>query len=847
MDRRDPCPDPALLTAFVEGTLADDAAIQLAQHLDGCDGCRERLERLPAASDLLAAWRPGVAADSSERSPALQRVLFRLKAGSPLDRPAGDTEPAAEPPTAADTVGFEATPSGSTGAHPALPASAATRRIGPYQLLERVGEGGMGVVYKAIDPPLNRVVAVKVLSPALASSPLGRRRFIREAQAAAAVCHEHVVTIHAVDDAEDQPYLVMQYVPGISLQDKIDRVGPLGLKEVLRIGMQIASGLAAAHAQGLVHRDIKPSNVLLENGVERAKITDFGLARASTDAGLTQAGTLVGTPQFMAPEQARGERPDLRSDLFSLGSVLYAMTTGEAPFQAENTVAVLRKVSDEAPRAIREINPEAPGWLVRIIDRLMSKDPDARYHTAAEVAALLADRLAALQGPGRLDSLPGEPAAAPPRRGVGRRVGATLVVGALSLAALLTLAFALIPGRRRSEKSAELGRSDLVAESSPAASTAASAPVPATSGFAPNWLNLGLAANRQKNHNEAVKFLTEAIRLDSRSVGAHVARGDAYRYLGNNIEALADYNEAIRLNAKNANAYYSRAFVLTQLSEHDRAIADCDQALLLDPDLVWTYFHRAMAYERRCDWPRAIGDYSTFLGHVPDFSPAYLGRAAAHAGRGDAAQALADSKKAVDLKPNDPPTLTFRAWIRARMGEYDGAIADYSTVLQADPHDAVNLSARACAFALAGRFDEAHADFEASLRETTKYPWPLVRRAYNLYARRGDFDRAISDCDAMLQVDPNFAEAYFYRGLAFLEKREDAHAVADLDHVLALDQPERMTFQGPLRARYPEIYEARATAHERLGDRARAKADRNQAQRLRTQSDVKAAAADAPK
>jgi len=157
----------------------------------------------------------------------------------------------------------------------------------------------------------------------------------------------------------------MECIDGISLQDKLDKEGPLGVKEILRIGMQIAEGLAAAHKQGLVHRDIKPANILLENGVERVKITDFGLARAVDDASVTQSGTVAGTPMYMSPEQAEGLPIDHRSDLFSLGTVLYAMCTGSSPFRASGTHAVLKRVIDASPRPIREINNEIPGLAVR--------------------------------------------------------------------------------------------------------------------------------------------------------------------------------------------------------------------------------------------------------------------------------------------------------------------------------------------------------------------------------------------------------------------------------------------------------------------------------------------------
>ena len=226
-------------------------------------------------------------------------------------------------------------------------------RIGPYEVVDRVGRGGMGVVYKGHDAALNRYVAIKAMAPQWSSDPAARRRFTREAQAAAAVSHPHVITIHDVGEWRGRPYLVMEFVTGASLQQRIDEGGPLELKELLRIGVQIASGLAAAHAQGLIHRDIKPSNIMLENELARVKITDFGLARAVDDTRLTQYGTLAGTPSYMAPEQARGEPIDRRTDLFSLGSVLYAMATGCVAFPGESSVEVIRRVSDGDPRPIR--------------------------------------------------------------------------------------------------------------------------------------------------------------------------------------------------------------------------------------------------------------------------------------------------------------------------------------------------------------------------------------------------------------------------------------------------------------------------------------------------------------
>ena len=280
-------------------------------------------------------------------------------------------------------------------------------RLGEFEILELIGCGGMGIVLKGYDHELNRYVAVKVLHPHCATSAAARRRFAREAQAAAAVVHQHVVAIHAVDPNYHPPYLVMPFVPGESLQQRLTRQGPFDVVDVLRIGQQVADGLSAAHAQGLVHRDIKPGNILLERNVERVLLTDFGLARAADDASLTQSGVIAGTPQYMSPEQARGEVVDARTDLFSLGTVLYTLLAGHSPFRAETAMGVLRRVCEDTPRPLTEANPNVPAWLEAFIAKLHSKKPDGRFESASQVSGLLTNCLAHIQQPNAV-ALPDE-------------------------------------------------------------------------------------------------------------------------------------------------------------------------------------------------------------------------------------------------------------------------------------------------------------------------------------------------------------------------------------------------------------------------------------------------------
>jgi len=279
-------------------------------------------------------------------------------------------------------------------------------RLAHYEIEMILGRGAFGIVVKAFDEKLHRVVAIKLMNPDLASTSPPRKRFLREAWTAAAVRHENIVGIHAVEE-EPIPYLVMEYIPGITLQQRLDQNGPLELPEILKIGQQMAAGMAAAHAANLIHRDIKPSNILLEEGIEaRVKISDFGLARAVDDASLTSSGLIAGTPMYMAPEQARGEILDHRADLFSLGSVLYQMTSGRPPFRAANTMAVLKRVCDDTPRPIQDVVPGVPDWLCSIVFRLLEKKPEARFQTAKEVADVFARCQAELQLNGKVTAFP---------------------------------------------------------------------------------------------------------------------------------------------------------------------------------------------------------------------------------------------------------------------------------------------------------------------------------------------------------------------------------------------------------------------------------------------------------
>jgi serine/threonine protein kinase/Leucine-rich repeat (LRR) protein len=336
-------------------------------------------------------------------------------------------------------------------------------RLGPYRLFEVVGSGGMGVVFRGEDVALRRPVAVKVLRAELAAEPAFRERFLREARSAAALDHEHVVSVYHVGEDGGIPFLGMQWLRGVSLEELLRHTWPLGVPVVLRLGRQVALGLAAAHGQGLLHRDIKPANLWIEHfsvvpalpassdvaSAGRVKILDFGLARAlGEDSALTHVGTTVGTPAYMAPEQAAGGPVDARCDLFALGVVLYRMCSGRLPFPARSTAAANRAAT-EPPLPLRDLNPAVPAELDDLVMQLLARDPAGRPASAAEVAA----RLRTLEGRESLPAtvaalpatVPSQPAAVasplPPLPGSPRRRRSAVL--AMALAVLLWVGYLL--------------------------------------------------------------------------------------------------------------------------------------------------------------------------------------------------------------------------------------------------------------------------------------------------------------------------------------------------------------------------------------------------------------------
>jgi eukaryotic-like serine/threonine-protein kinase len=374
------CPDAATLRAFLRGLLAGPRSEELEGHLTGCTVCCASARTLSDGDELVAAAAPVADDDlpvwiAAEERPVVQGLLLRARALTPAPSSHGrgteevlnELRPRLEEPQAAEEIG----------------------RLGQYRLLGVLGAGGMGVVFRAEDERLRRPVALKVMQPRLARRADSRARFVREGRAMAAITHDHVVPVFHVEEAGGLPFLVMPLLEGTPLSEQLDG-GPMPAATAIRWGLDIASGLAAAHAKGLIHRDIKPANLWLEGVADRIRILDFGLVRGEPDESPpTQEGAILGTPEYLSPEQARGEPVDVRTDLFSLGCVLYEVCTGVSPFRRSSVMATLSALENQTPQRVRELNPDVPPALDDLIMRLLAKRPEGRPASADEVGRRL--------------------------------------------------------------------------------------------------------------------------------------------------------------------------------------------------------------------------------------------------------------------------------------------------------------------------------------------------------------------------------------------------------------------------------------------------------------------------
>jgi WD40 repeat protein len=373
---REACPPSDSFAQWQQGRLAAEQVQDLVRHLETCADCLKTLEGLADADPISQLLRQEAPAVSAQERVEVDDLVQRLRGLLTVPSRVGETQelpretrfPFLGPPEAPDEIG----------------------RLGGYRIQRLLGRGGMGLVFQAEDLQLRRPVALKVMRPDIDEKPGARERFLREARAAAVVRHEHVITIYQVGETDGVPFLVMELLAGESLEARCQK-GRVPLPEVLRLGREVAEGLAAAHRQGLIHRDVKPDNIWLEEPGDRVKLLDFGLVRAATgDGHVTQQGLILGTPAYMAPEQAAGEPVDARADLFSLGCVLYRLLAGRLAFPGSTPVAILRALANHTPTPLRELDADIPETLSRLVAALLARRPEGRPPSAEAVVRSLA-------------------------------------------------------------------------------------------------------------------------------------------------------------------------------------------------------------------------------------------------------------------------------------------------------------------------------------------------------------------------------------------------------------------------------------------------------------------------
>ncbi len=623
-----------------------------------------------------------------------------------------------------------------------------------YRLLEVIGEGGMGIVYRALDVGLDRQVAVKILPPDLTADPMRRQRFLREARAAAAVTHPNIITVHEVDEAGGITFIVMELAEGKSLRALIGG-HPLPIPDALRFARQIAEGLAWAHRARIVHRDLKPENIIIGSG-RHAKILDFGIAKLLDDGDeprpsgvgeaptqLTVEGKVLGTADYMSPEQARGEAADLRSDIFSFGATLYEMVTGRAPFRGESWAETLSAILKDDPVPASRLNPAVPPGLARVLERCLQKDPERRYQASEE---LLLDIERIRPARTRLAFLRGK-----------RIVAATLAAVVLVLAGV-TAAVLLRPTKITPGPGGRLSVAVLPFENLAAPGEM-------------DWLRTGLVENLSTDlaQSKLVRVLTrervgrilrdlgydESDALEREALAGVAEYGGVQAvFSGSFVSAGEDLRVNLRAIDPKTGEVIGSAVVPGTASEVlamiDTLTVRAKEILRISSDAIAADVDTAIADARTASVEAAsLFQRGVELLHAgrnleaiepleqatridPDFALAHarLSETYRNVGYGERAREASERAVSSVLKVAARISLADRAFVRAIHADASGnrqeAIEAYTEMLEADPYDATAAYDLGLAYEKSGQWSEAERYYERTLKLDEKFALALI-------------------------------------------------------------------------------------------------------------------------
>jgi serine/threonine-protein kinase len=571
------------------------------------------------------------------------------------------------------------------------------QQVGRYKILSQLGKGAMGVVYLADDPLLSRQAAIKTIDLAIEDAPRReflRGRLLRDARAAASLSHPNIVGVYDVVQDGDCACIVMEYVDGENLASYLSRNPVADSQFTVHVIRAMAAALDYTHKRGIIHRDIKPANVMLDS-TRTPKITDFGIARIAEGATTTMTGTVMGTIEYMAPEQVKGEAVDGRADQFALGVVAYRMLTGSTLYGEQSMATMAYKIVNELPAPARSRNSWLPPGVDPVLAKALAKDPNNRYRNCVEFADALAGALTGVdrEAPTVAMAIPARSQGWRNRRLAIIAAGATAAIAGLSIAKPWELWIRYTPAAVAVSKPAEtkavetqpsrqavappienppaekaavkraVVNPDAKPQAKPQKAAGAKAepveprvdvvpdpPVPPSSADpASDAINRGRDLMKNNEFAGAVQAFTKAADIRPSWVQAYLSRGNAYQKLEQFDAAIRDYSRAIRLEPKNFQAYLSRAQSYVRTEQDDPALADLNQAIALKPDAPAALSARGEIHRRKKDYEKAIADFSEAIRIAPENANAYRGRAAARRAMGDRAGAQADQEKAKEI------------------------------------------------------------------------------------------------------------------------------------------------------------------------------------------------------
>lgn len=671
----------------------------------------------------------------------------------------------------------------------AVPIVAGTR-VGRYEVVDEVGRGGMGVVYRARDPQLQRFVAVKLLPQHLSAQQQAKVRFLAEARAASALDHANICTIYEAGETDDgRLYIAMPYYEGRTLKQRIAE-GPVPVDECIDLALQAAAGLAQAHAAGIVHRDVKPANVIV-TAQGQVKLLDFGVAKLEHATDLTKPGSRIGTIAYMAPEQVRGEPADPRVDVWALGVVLYELLTGERPFPGAHEAAVMYAIVHSDPAPVSAKRPEVPGALEQVIERALAKDPAARYRDAGEM-------MTALQA---AQQAPASTAPRPPRARPRRYSHLLGYSGVLLLVAVLLLGWyrfstdrpapirsiAVLPLANRSgDPDQEYFADGMTDELIVTLGQIDALRVISRSSVMP-----------YKAAPRPVREVAQELNVDAVVEGSVMTVGDQVRITVQLVDAATDrmlwshsFQRELRdvLGLQRDVALAIAGAVEAELTPQEQA--GLASARPVDPDAyrLYLYGQHFRNEETPESWRKAVTYFEQAVARDTAFALAYAGLARVYTqlGAGHAQEAEAAAERALALDPTQSSAYVSIGLIREMLEwDWDGAEEAFRHAIRLNPGDGEAHHELALLLMRRGRFDEALASAERALEID-----PLSMRYQNgvaefhLFGRR--YERAIELLRQALTLDPDNSMTYWRLGQAYLETGRHADAIDAFEQMVAL-------------------------------------------------------------